>query len=521
MIPPTGTGDGQREILLAVAGATKSFGSNRALRGVDLRVRAGELHGLVGENGSGKSTLIKILAGYHAPDEPTRIEVGGAELRLPVRPAEAYERGLRFVHQDLGLVDSMTVTENVAAGHYGVGRLGRIGWARQRERTRTELERFGVAAEPDALVGTLAGAERAMIALLRSARSGDDDAAIGGKVFVLDEPTTYLARNDVDRLFAFLRRIVAEGSGVILVTHQLSEVLELCETVSVLRDGALVVTRPTAGLAADDIVELMVGRRVERSADTGPPPAGGSARLEVRALAGESVRDVSFAVGPGEIVGITGLAGMGHEEIPYLLFGARPRRGGTILIDGAEHDVSSPRAAMRLGMALVPGDRGREGIVREASVAENVTLPVIRRLARHGRLSASAERALVGSLLERFLVVPPEPGLRIGALSGGNQQKAVIGKWLNTEPRILLLHQPSQGVDVASREAIFGFVRQSAAEGTSVLICSNDHEELARLCERVLVMRDGAVGSTLRRPDITAEAVGWASHSLAAGASAA
>lgn len=481
---------------------SKSFGGTHALDGVGLTVLAGEVHGLVGENGSGKSTLIKILAGYHAPDPGGELEVGGRAVALPLRPGEPRRLGLSFVHQDLGLIPSLSVLENLRLGELAAARGLRISWAELRQRARDTLAHYRVELDVRARVAELGPVERALVAIVRAA----EEMPSRGGVLVLDEPTAFLPRRETERLLALVREIVASGASVLFVSHDLDEVRTISDRVTVLRDGLSLGTRTTAEVASEELVELLVGRRLggwraarRRFSD--------ATAVTVAGLAGAGVSDVSFGVRHGEVLGLTGLAGAGFAEVLALLCGAGSAAAGRLALDGAALELSTmtPAAALQAGVVLLPGDRHRDGAVASLSVADNVTLPRLERYTKRGVLRKSRLLKEAALLLGQFGVRPRDPRLSYGVLSGGNQQKALVGKWLRTEPRLLLLDEPTRGVDVGARRQIFELIRATAEAGTAVVCASTDHEQLAAICDRVLVFAAGRIVEEVDAADLTAE----------------
>jgi len=485
--------------IISARGLSKTFGDRTVLRAVDLEVRAGEVHGLLGQNGSGKSTLIKILGGYHAPDPGVgaQLAVRGEPVALPLRPGQPSALGLSFVHQDLGLSPSMTVLENLRVGSYQTRGGWRIDWRRERRIVAEALERFDVEIAPDTPLGSLTEAERAMVAIVRAAEHMRRATGEPG-LLVLDEPTASLPYDSVDRLFTLVREVAARGAGVLFVSHRLDEVRSLTQRVTVLRDGSRVATTETAGLDEDQLVELILGRSMDQLYPE-PHHVQGELRLAARNVCGKHARDVDVTVRRGEIVGLTGLFGMGHEELPYLLFGAQRARSGSLEIDGKARDLRrlTPRDAIGAGLALIPGNRLQEGGTSDASVGENLTLPTVRRHFAGGRLRLGAETREVARLLSEYEVTPPDPDRPFGTLSGGNQQKTLIAKWFRTNPQVLLLHEPTQGVDIGARAQILRRIRDAAEGGTAVILASGEYEDLAHLCDRVMVFRHGRVVSEL------------------------
>jgi ribose transport system ATP-binding protein len=485
-------------------GWSKTFSGRTVLKAVDLDLRPGEVHGLVGQNGSGKSTLIKILAGYHAPDAGARLSILGEPVELPLHPGEAASLGLSFVHQDLGLFDTGTVLENLRLGLYETRPGWRIPWARERQRARAALARFGLDVDPDTKVEQLRDVDRAVVAIVRALDRLE--GLNGGGALILDEPTSFLPRDGIERLFAAVRDVAAAGFAVLFVTHRLDEIAALTDRVSVLRDGALVATLETAATSESELVETILGFTLDELYPM-PHAAADAVALSVRDLAGHQVEDLSFDVHRGEILGLTGLQGMGYEEVPYLLFGATPAAGGTVTRGDGPTTASSlsPQSALQLGLALLPANRQRLGVIGPASVSENVTIPTLGRFFHGGLLDRNRESAAVAQMLIDFDVQPPEATRSIATLSGGNQQKALLGKWFATDPAVLMLHEPTQGVDVGARRQIFEQIRNAADRGTAFLMASTEYDDLAHLCDRVLVFRDGRVVAELHGAQLTQE----------------
>jgi ribose transport system ATP-binding protein len=486
--------------LLAAHGLSKSFGGTRALDGVDLELRRGEVHALIGQNGSGKSTLIKILSGFHAPDDGS-VLVNGDPVHLPLRPGEPERLGLSFLHQESCVAERMSVLENLRLRRYETTWYGRLAWRRERQRVRELLATMNVDVAPDVPMRSVPQAERALIGFVRAAQDLHERPG----VLILDEPTESLPAPAVARLFDAIRTVARRGSAVLFVSHRLEEVREISDRISVIRDGRLVGTVGRDDATEVRLISMMLGRelghlypkRVE---------AEGDSILRVRGLSGSIATDIDLDVRSGEIVGLTGLVGMGHDEVPYLIFGARVPAKGTVAVAGKTLEPS-PRTMRRAGVALLPADRARASGVRSATVRENVTLPVLDRFFTRGRLRKADERARVLRLLVEFGVHPQDPDRRFGSLSGGNQQKALLGKWLQVSPSLLLLHEPTQGVDIGSRREIFRIIREVAAAGTAVVIASSEYEDLANVCNRVVVMRRGRTVTELGGDDLNSERI--------------
>lgn len=497
---------------LQLRGLTKSFGPVKALADADLDLLRGEVLGLVGRNGSGKSTLIKILSGYHDPDPGATLHINGREVELPLMRADVRTNGLAFVHQDLGLLPEATVLENMRLGRYATTKSGRIAWRAERAAVAEALERFGAKVSPDALVSSLRQVDRALVAIVRGLTDLHDPAT---GILVLDEPTAYLPRDSVDQLFATVRAVAAQGTSVVFVSHRLEEVTAITDRVTVLRDGVVVGTVDTKASDEARLIEMILGRKLEdlypeaSTADLGPTV------LQVSGLTGTIASDVSFTLHAGEVVGLTGIAGMGYDEVPYLLFGATQASSGEITFPDAGTGSTAPRPAKQMtprdakamGMALLPADRIRASGAQEFTLAENVSLPVLPKYFVGLRLRHAHEKRTVGTMLTDYNVKAPGPTTKLSELSGGNQQKALLGKWLQTSPKVLLLHEPTQGVDVGAKKDVFERLRRAAADGASVVIASAEYEDLAHLCDRVLVFRDGRIVASMQGADLTEERI--------------
>ncbi len=487
---------------------SKTFGGQRALDGVSLRVERGEVHGLLGQNGSGKSTLIKVLAGFHEPDPGSELAIDGREVPLPLAPGRFRELKISFVHQNLGLIPALTVVENLLIGRLATSARWRLDWRRERAQAAALFERYGIRIDPAVEVAKLSPVQRALLAIVRAV-SDLDQVAGGGGLLVLDEPTPFLPRRDVDQLFAVIRTVVADGASVIFVSHDVDEVLEITDRATVLRDGRVAGTLVTRQSLKDQFIEMIVGRRLETLAPAAAASEARPVRARVSGLMGEVVQDFSLALHEGEIVGVTGLLGAGYDEVPYLLYGARPAGAGVLELGGRPFDLDKlrPAQAIAAGIVLIPGDRAGAGAIATLPVSDNVTMPVLGRVFRPWRLDRGAMVARTRELGRAFEVVPDNPTLPLSGLSGGNQQKVLLAKWLQLEPRLILLDEPTQGVDVGARQNVFRQIVQAAAGGAAVLCASSDYEQLATLCQRVLIFAQGRVTGELRGDAITKDAI--------------
>ncbi len=484
--------------LLELRDLSKSFAGIRVLSSVHLAIKRGEVHALIGQNGSGKSTLIKILSGYHVPDSG-QVLMRGEPVPLPIKPGEADKHGLRFLHQDVGVVRTMTVLENLRVGRYQTTGYGRLRWGAERRAAKALLADINLNIDPDTPLRDVPAAERALIGFARAVQEMDHER---GEVLILDEPTAFLPRPSVLHMFEVVREITRRGSSVIFVSHRLDEIMGIADRVSILRDGQLIETVETQKTDEHKLVTAMLGRELE-TLYPAKAVTKGKRVLGASNVSGKMARGVTFDVHAGEIVGLTGLLGMGHDEIPYLMFGAQTPTGGTVSVNDNTITDLSPRTAFAARMALLPADRQRQSGVPKATLIENVSMTSGNRFMSNGKLDHGAERTAVQQVLDMFDVRPPHPDRLLATLSGGNQQKALLGKWLQTHPAVLLLHEPTQGVDIGSRKQILKIIADVAAAGTAVLIASAEYEELARLCHRVLVFRHGQILRELTGDDLT------------------
>jgi ribose transport system ATP-binding protein len=494
---------------------SKSFNGQRVLDSVSLSVGAGEVHALLGHNGSGKSTFIKVLAGFHHPDPGSGpVTVDGVVVR-PGDPDSARRAGLRFIHQELGLVDNLTVLENLRLGTstYDVGPAWRIRWSRERRSATALLERIGLDVPPDAVLRNLSPIQRTGIAIARAVQ--DEDAA---RVIVFDEPTAALPNVEVARLFELIRRVTATGVAVLYVTHRLEEVYEIGHRVTVLRDGVVVGSGSTVDFPRARLVSLIVGSEREREqaatavSDVVPPPAAGgdAARGEVRlsldGVTGGELNDTTLEVRAGEVLGVAGLAGSGVHDLPNLLLGLTPLQQGTVKVGSNVLRHPTPSRSLDLGLAVLPSARWLKALPT-MSVRENITLATLGTFWHGGIFHQRQEKAFATALLHRYGIKPPDPERRLATFSGGNQQKVSVARLLQQRPSVLVLDEPTQGVDVGGSQEIIGLLRDAARSGLGVMFCSSDLNDLAHACDRVLVLRSGRVAAELTGAAITRERI--------------
>lgn len=504
--------------VLKLTDITKSFGGEKALSGVSFQVAAGEVRGLLGKNGSGKSTLVKILAGFHTPDHGGTLEFNGQHVHLPLRPGDFRRLGMSFVHQNLGLVPSLTVLENLRFAHLTSPRTGVLNWRAERAAAREALSRFGLAIDTEQRIDRLSPVERALLAIVRAFEEIRVECEATGRpgLVLLDEPTPFLPREGVENLFALVRQIAASGSSVIFISHDIEEVMTITDSITVLRDGVVAGELRTAEATHEQVVEMIVGRSLAKAAShEAHARVSRPAFARVEVVAGNMLKATSFAVGRGEILGLTGLIGSGYEEIPYLLFGARPPHSGTLAFaDGQAIPLSemSPRRAIAMDMALLPGDRQGASGIDSLPIVDNMLLPDIGRFFRRGLLNRGAMLREATSLGARYEVRPNDPLAKLSALSGGNAQKVLIARWMNRNPKLLLLDEPTQGVDVGTRVQIFGAIREAARDGMAVVCASSDAEQLAEICDRVLVFARGRICREIDGEGLTKDGIAEACY---------
>jgi len=477
---------------LECRGIRKTFPGVVALDGIDLGVRRGEVHAFVGQNGAGKSTLVKVLTGVYQASAG-EILVEGRPARL-ASPADAEAAGIVIVHQDQQLVGQFDVTRNIFLGREIV-RGGLLDFPRMRAKARAVLDRIGATFAPTTLARDLSVAQRELVAIAAALLRDP-------KVLILDEPTASLSNNEAEMIFGLVRRLRDAGVTIIYISHYLDEVFDLVDRITVLRDGRLVSTAAVADTTRQRVIDEMVGRSLSQLYPKEEIPLGESLLVLERLSQGHAVRDVSLTVRAGEILGLAGLLGAGRTELAMTLVGALDRSGGTVTLAGRLSDPGSPRHAKRQGFALIPEDRRHEGLVTDLTVRENLSLPGLARFTRGVLLNLGTERASARDLIARLRIAPPDPRAITRNLSGGNQQKIVIGRWLGGDARLFIFDEPTTGVDVGSKVEIYKQMTAVAKAGAAVLFISSDFEELVGMCDRIAVMRKGAITTTLPASDL-------------------
>ena len=481
--------------ILTVRGVSKTFPGVKALDNINFDVRPGEVNALLGENGAGKSTLIKLMSGYYEQDEG-EILIDGKP--LPATPSAAHKAGIATIHQEHHLVPNMTVAENIMLGQWPTY-YGLISASEQNEKARAALALVAPDLSPHTLARRLSPAEGQLVEI---ARAISEDP----HVLIMDEPTTSLSGREIDRLFGVVDDLRAKGLGIVFVSHWLEEVFRIADRITVLRDGQFVGTKPASELDHEKVIKMMVGRGVHTVTTASGKP--GKTVLEVNNLTRMGVvEDVSFKVRAGEIVTLAGLVGAGRTELVNCIFGIDPYESGEVLVEGKKLASGNPTGAIEAGLGLVPEDRRRQGLVGNLSVVANATLAVLDRIAPSGFIRPDKEAKAFADATAPVSVKMASPEVAISTLSGGNQQKVIIGRWLVRNPKLLILDEPTKGIDVGAKAEISEIVVRLAGEGTAVLLVSSEMPEVLALSDRVLVMRSGRITGELERTSISPEAI--------------
>ncbi len=505
----------QSEPLLHMTGINKSFASIPALSEASLTIAEGEAHAVVGQNGAGKSTLIKILTGVYRRDGGT-VRWQGRDVDLK-SPREAQEAGIATIYQELTLVPQRTVVENIVLGYEPRTRFGMIDWRAAEARTRHVLERFGIDLDPNRALGSYPTAIQQLVAIGRA-------ASMNAKLLIMDEPTSSLDEREVDVLFGVIRQLKAQGTSILYVSHFLDELFRICDGVTILRDGRSVGTMRMADMTKLDLIAGMLGRSADDIRNAGMTELAGAAAvvaagdapvLEARGIATDRrLRRFDVKVRAGQIVGLAGLLGSGRTEAARALFGMDRIRAGSLRIGGRPANVTSPRAAIAAGLAFLSEDRKTEGIIPDLSVRENLTLALLPKLSRMGILDERQERRIVEGFVRALGIKSAHMDQPIRELSGGNQQKVLLGRWLAIEPRVLILDEPTRGVDVGAKREIQAIIRERVERGGAVILISSEFEELIEGAHDIVVMQDGRSVATLSNPGVTEERL---IHAMAAG----
>lgn len=487
------------ETLIRAKSIEKSYAGVHALRHADFELHAGEVHALIGENGAGKSTLIKIITGAVQADSGT-LSIGEQEI-AENSPAFARSLGVAVVYQQPSLFPHLTVAENIALALEQGGWWRRLDWKQRRVQARELLERAGSKIDPDRLVSTLSMPEQQIVEIAKA-------IGLNARVVIMDEPTASLTDHEVSTLFAVIRQMKAHGVGIIYVSHRLEEIAAIGDRVTVLRDGQTIATEPVASLTGADLIRLMVGRELSAVFPKRVVEIG-ETLLEVRGVSSRAagVRDVSFAVRRGEIFGIAGLVGSGRTQLAELLFGLHPLDAGEIKIAGEPYSAQTPREAIRRRLAYVPEDRRRHGVILQMPIRENTSLAVLDRVSDGGLIDESKESKVASTFIERLAVKTPSSYAIAGSLSGGNQQKVAVARWLATDPQVVILDEPTQGVDVGSKAEIHKLIVELAEQGRAVIMISSELPEILGMSDRIAVMSGGTIKGTLSREEATQQAI--------------
>jgi len=479
-----------------LSGITKEYPGVVALGGVSLELRAGEVHAIVGENGAGKSTLIKVLAGA-VPATSGSITVDGQEF-TKLTPALAQSLGIAVIYQEFTLVPSLTAAENVFLGHFL--KRGAVLDRKSMDRIAAEqFARLGVRIDPRVQVGELTTGYQQIVEIAKA-------LSRNARLLIMDEPSAPLTAAEVEAMYGVVDALKAEGMTIVYISHRMDEIFRLADRVSVLRDGQYVTTRGITETTRRELINLMVGRELS----DGYPQresAPGDVSLRVSGLTGNGVQDIHFEARAGEILGFGGLIGAGRTELAELLFGAKPLESGEVTLRGQSVVARSPRAAIGHRIALAPEDRKRHGLVLEFSIQDNITLPHVAEFAKAGVVDRKAERALADKYMADLRIKAPSPNEIVGNLSGGNQQKVVLAKWLSTAPEVLIFDEPTRGIDVGARAEIYRIMNALADEGRTILMISSDMEELIGMSDRIIVLREGIQQGVLAKEEITQESV--------------
>jgi len=487
--------------VIELVGVSKQFGAVRALRAVDLALFPGEVHALVGENGAGKSTLVKILAGVHRPDTGV-MRMGGEDIVFRT-PLDAYHHGVAVIHQHPTLFPDLDVAENVYMGRQPRDRVGRVGWRKMYRDVDGLLRQLGVRINVRTPVRALSVADQQLIEIAKA-------LSFDAKVLVMDEPTASLSSREVDRLFAIVRQLRAQGVAILFVSHRLEEIFAISDGITIFRDGAHVITAPASDLTTEETIRYMVGRRLEALFPKEEAEIG-KVVFEVRHLTKTGdFRDVSFALRKGEILGFFGLVGAGRTEIARAIFGTDHADSGEILINGRAAEIDSPSSALEQGIGYVPEDRHGQGLVLDFPISANVTLPILTRVSRFGIINRKMERQIARAYAEQLQVKASGLQAPASSLSGGNQQKVVLGKWLATEPKVLILDEPTRGIDIGTKAEVHRIISHLATQGMAIILISSELPEVLAMSDRLLVMHEGRLTGEFSREEANQEDVMFA-----------
>ncbi len=479
--------------ILKIEGISKCYGGLHALDSVSLDICYGETHALIGENGAGKSTLMKIIGGIVKKDTG-RIEFEGSETNFH-SPQDALQAGISIIHQELSMLPELNIIENVYMGRMKT-RAGRIDWKLLEKLTRQQLEKVGLTLDPHTIVKSLSMSQKQLVEIAKA-------LSVNAKLIVMDEPTSSLCDVETERLFDVIQDLKRQNISIIYISHKLNEVITISDRISVLKDGRFVETIPGKGATPEKMVQLMVGRDLVRQHTDRRIP--GPVRLRVTGLSGQRFRNVSFDLHEGEVLGFAGLVGAGRSEVARAIFGADPSTSGTMELGGAAYKVKSPSDAIRSGIAMVAEDRKAQSLFLDLSIRANMSIVHLPKLTVRGRIQENKIQELVKNYQNRLKIKMISDSHPVKSLSGGNQQKTILGRWLATDPRILILDEPTHGIDVGAKSEIYRLIQDLAKEGMSIILISSELPEIIAMCDRVIVMNEGTIKSILKWDEVTEE----------------
>ncbi len=486
------------DVFISLKNVSKTFPGVKALTDINFDVRKGEVHGLIGENGAGKSTLIKVLAGVHQPDPGAEIIIDGERVEQ-LTPTESMRRGIMVIYQDFSLFPTLTVKENIAFSEQIDKKRRIINWKEIEETSKRALGILGVDIDLNAKLGSLSTAKQQLVAIARA-------LVYDAKLLVMDEPTSALSSGEVQHLFKIMNDLKARGLGIIFISHKLDELFAICDRMSVIRDGHYIGMRNNGETTTGEIIAMMVGREIVEEHVGGTNI--GEVILEVKGISKRgNYDDVSFKLRKGEVLGITGLVGAGRTETVRALFGLNPPESGEMILEGKRINPKSPAEAQALGIAFVPESRLTEGLVLQQDAESNITLSILKNFVKGGLLDFKARNRRAVELIEQLNVKPPYPAMQISKFSGGNQQKVVVAKWLATKPKVLIVDEPTNGIDIGAKTEIHALLRRLADEGMAVIMVSSELPEILSISDRVLVMRRGRINGEFDGATATQEAI--------------
>lgn len=483
---------------LEMKGITKSFGANDVLQGIDFSLSGGEICALLGENGAGKSTLMNILGGVLKADHGT-ISIDGQQVEFTT-PLDSLNAGVGFIHQELNLINDLAVYENMFISREIKKKNGLLDIGAMCEETRKVFERIDVDIDPKTMVRDLDASYKQIVEIARA-------LMMNAKLIIMDEPTTSLTEPEIEHVFSMMRTLKQQGVGIVFISHKLREVMEFCDRYTVLRDGQMVASGNVCDTSINELAKFMVGHEVRTESLRQKGDCGDEVlRLEKLSL-GKKFHDISLSVGKGEIVGVTGLLGDGRTEVFQAVFGCTPEYTGEIYVEGKPQKITSVEQAMRLGIGYVPRDRKENGIIKDMNIMENASITVLSQLTRHGLIDKNRQKKAFEDFVRSLRIKLHKGTDLIGSLSGGNQQKVVLAKWLMADPKVLILDNPTQGVDVGAKEDIYNIILELAKQGIAVVILSSEAQEIIRICSRAIVMYHGNIQDELLGDEMTEETI--------------